>query len=347
MEAVDTPDVRDVTIEEGQPLTFTASFDTVPEFDPGDLSTIALHARRRTRSTRKRSSWRCSGCAIAARGTSRSKDAASTTATRVTARSRTPRRERHARHRTADVTIELGAKANPPGFDEQLLGLEAGAHEVIHASLSGRLPDWGARQHRRLVYSDGERRSNAASLPGARRRVREGSRRVRHARRASTRGCARISSTRRRHAAEREDRAELMKQLADAAALRRARVDGRTRDRSPARGLRPPADRSERRSAAGGHRLERVPRQPARGRARSGRGGAGARRGDPARAARGHRRGSRAGSRAATRNGPGARPRRCARRSRKKAACPRIYAGLRREKSIDFVMARATIAGDS
>src|SRR6058998_4218851 len=40
LEAVDTPDVRDVTIEQGQPLTFTASFDTLPSFDPGDLSTI-------------------------------------------------------------------------------------------------------------------------------------------------------------------------------------------------------------------------------------------------------------------------------------------------------------------
>src|SRR5476649_974006 len=42
LEAVDTPDVRDVSIVEGQPLTFTASFDTVPEFDPGDFSTIAF-----------------------------------------------------------------------------------------------------------------------------------------------------------------------------------------------------------------------------------------------------------------------------------------------------------------
>src|SRR5215471_7339214 len=42
VEAVDTPDVRDVNIEEGQPLTFTASFDTLPPFDPGDLSTISL-----------------------------------------------------------------------------------------------------------------------------------------------------------------------------------------------------------------------------------------------------------------------------------------------------------------
>src|SRR5829696_1243182 len=32
-EAVDTPDVRDVMLREGQPLTFTASFDTVPDFD--------------------------------------------------------------------------------------------------------------------------------------------------------------------------------------------------------------------------------------------------------------------------------------------------------------------------
>src|ERR1044072_4196048 len=42
VEAIDTPDVRDVTVEEGQPLTFTASFDTLPEFPPGDLATIAL-----------------------------------------------------------------------------------------------------------------------------------------------------------------------------------------------------------------------------------------------------------------------------------------------------------------
>src|SRR5437899_7568742 len=41
VEAVDVPDIRDVTVEEGQPLTFTASFDTVPPIDPGDYSTLA------------------------------------------------------------------------------------------------------------------------------------------------------------------------------------------------------------------------------------------------------------------------------------------------------------------
>ena len=42
VEPVDTPDIRDVTVEEGQALTFTASFDTVPAFEPGDYATLSL-----------------------------------------------------------------------------------------------------------------------------------------------------------------------------------------------------------------------------------------------------------------------------------------------------------------
>src|SRR5919204_4303647 len=42
VEAVDTPDIRDVSVEEGRPLTFTASFDTLPPFEPGDYATLAL-----------------------------------------------------------------------------------------------------------------------------------------------------------------------------------------------------------------------------------------------------------------------------------------------------------------
>src|SRR5918994_2852134 len=42
VEPVDTPDIKDVVVEEGQPLKFTASFETVPPIDPGDYSTITL-----------------------------------------------------------------------------------------------------------------------------------------------------------------------------------------------------------------------------------------------------------------------------------------------------------------
>src|SRR3954465_15893130 len=42
VEPVDTPDIKDVVLEEGQPLKFTAIFETVPPIDPGDYATIQL-----------------------------------------------------------------------------------------------------------------------------------------------------------------------------------------------------------------------------------------------------------------------------------------------------------------
>src|SRR5512132_3911750 len=45
VEPVDTPDIRDVVVEEGQPLKFTATFETVPPIEPGDYSTITIHEK--------------------------------------------------------------------------------------------------------------------------------------------------------------------------------------------------------------------------------------------------------------------------------------------------------------
>ena len=61
VEPVDTPDIRDVVVEEGQPLKFTATFETVPAIDPGDYSTITL---RRAGARRRRLGGR--PCAVAA-----------------------------------------------------------------------------------------------------------------------------------------------------------------------------------------------------------------------------------------------------------------------------------------
>jgi trigger factor len=125
VEPVDTPDVRDVNIEEGRPLTFTASFDTVPAFDPGDLTTISLRRagvaideeavngalqRLRDRSARHEP--------VEGRGVDHG-DTVTLDLERTDPNGST---ESH-----QDVAVELGAKANPPGFDEQLLGLETGA----------------------------------------------------------------------------------------------------------------------------------------------------------------------------------------------------------------------------
>lgn len=145
LEAVDTPDVRDVTVEEGQPLTFSASFDTLPSFDPGDLSTIAL-----TRASRaiNDEAVQLALQRLRDRGArhepveGRGVDHGDTVTLDLERRdgagdqesvSTDGKKKNDSRppdvHK--DVNIELGAKANPPGFDEQLLGLVAGATKTF------------------------------------------------------------------------------------------------------------------------------------------------------------------------------------------------------------------------
>src|ERR671911_1213550 len=45
VEPVDTPDIKDVVVEEGQPLKFTATFETVPPIDPGDYTRMTLRKK--------------------------------------------------------------------------------------------------------------------------------------------------------------------------------------------------------------------------------------------------------------------------------------------------------------
>jgi len=133
VEPIDTPDVRDVVVEAGKPLTFTATFDVVPAFDPGDYRGIALRKKAAAvdeanvdgmlERLRQRAA-RFEPIEGRALGTS---DWATVDLTRQLLGGDPPAGpESH-----ADVTIELGASANPPGFDEQLVGLEAGAAKAF------------------------------------------------------------------------------------------------------------------------------------------------------------------------------------------------------------------------
>jgi trigger factor len=125
VEPVDTPDVREVTVEEGQALTFTASFETVPAFDVGDYATLSLNRpsnrvddeaveqallRLRDRAARFEP--------VEGRGIVEG-DIVTLDLERTDP---TGKVDKH-----ADVAVELGASANPPGFDAQLLGLDVGS----------------------------------------------------------------------------------------------------------------------------------------------------------------------------------------------------------------------------
>lgn len=129
LEPIDTPNVKDVSVNEGQPLTFTADVETLPPFDPGDLSTISVHAHpvnvtdeaveQTLQQLRERSAkFETAEGRPVGEGDSLIVDLKRTDAAGQS--------ESH-----DGVTIELGSPANPPGFDDNLMGLNAGEQKTF------------------------------------------------------------------------------------------------------------------------------------------------------------------------------------------------------------------------
>jgi trigger factor len=136
VEPVNTPDIRDVVVEEGQPLKFTASFETVPPIDPGDYSGLTLRRkptvvvdsavddalqRLRERAARYEP--------VEGRGI-QSGDSVVLDLKR-TAQSDAQAADDTHTDRHENVTVDIGAPANPPGFDDELTGLQAGEHKTF------------------------------------------------------------------------------------------------------------------------------------------------------------------------------------------------------------------------
>ena len=129
IEPVDTPNIKDVALEEGQPLKFTAAFETVPPFDPGDLSTLS--ARRPSTAIgedavtqmldrlreRAAKSEPVEGRPVAE---------GDTVVVDIERKDAEGEPDRH-----ENVSIELGSPANPPGFDANLVGLGVGDQKTF------------------------------------------------------------------------------------------------------------------------------------------------------------------------------------------------------------------------
>ena len=134
LEPVDTPDVKDVSLDEGQALTFTATFETLPPIDPGPLNSISL---RRPAVTLEDNAVETTLTQLQNRAArfepveGRAVDGGDTVTLDVD-RKATAEGEKDDHHH--DVVVEIGAKANPPGFDDNLKGLEPGAEKsfTIH-----------------------------------------------------------------------------------------------------------------------------------------------------------------------------------------------------------------------
>jgi trigger factor len=128
VEPIAAPDIRDLKLEEGQPLTFKAEFDVVPHFDPGEFASIEV----------RRSPVNVEDEAVdqalerlrerAARYEPVEEGAADEGHTLVVDLERQPfDKEGKARDKEKHegVPVEIGAKANPPGLDEELKGMRA------------------------------------------------------------------------------------------------------------------------------------------------------------------------------------------------------------------------------
>jgi trigger factor len=149
VEPVDTPDIRDVVVEEGQPLKFTATFETVPPIEPGDYATITLHQKStavaddavdgalnnlRERAARYEP--------VEARGIQRGDSVVMDLVRTATPKAEEPlvviageptppRPTEPQTDKHEDVTVEIGGTANPPGFDDQLVGLLEGKQKTF------------------------------------------------------------------------------------------------------------------------------------------------------------------------------------------------------------------------
>jgi trigger factor len=142
VEPVDTPDIKDVVVEEGQPLKFTASFETVPPIEPGDYASLTVH-RKAARVEddavdQALSQLRERGARYepvegrpVEMGDSVLMDLVRTAVKKteepliiIPGQDRPQPETETDKH--DNVTVDIGAPANPPGFDDALLGVNAG-----------------------------------------------------------------------------------------------------------------------------------------------------------------------------------------------------------------------------
>jgi trigger factor len=157
VEPIETPDVRDVSIEEGQPLKFTAAFETAPPVDPGAYPAISLRrppVEVTTEQIDQTLTRLREGAARFQPVTDRGAEAGDTVVMNLVRRPVAPQGAAEPgaasddiqaestpagapageAERLESVGVEIGAAANPPGFDDHLLGVTPGTEKSFRVT---------------------------------------------------------------------------------------------------------------------------------------------------------------------------------------------------------------------
>jgi trigger factor len=148
VEPIETPSVRDVSIEEGQPLKFTAAFETTPPVDVGPLADITLRrppvsvdSEQIDNTIERLRQGQARVEPVEGRGATRGDSVVmNMTRRKIAASEEAGGAEADRVDSLEDVTVEIGEPGNPPGFDEQLEGLEPGAEKTFRVTFPSGYP---------------------------------------------------------------------------------------------------------------------------------------------------------------------------------------------------------------
>ena len=128
---VATPEIRDVEVDEGEPLTFTALLEIVPPVDPGTYDAFVLRQPPPPAVDDEATDREIEQLRVRVARSEPVEGRAAETGDTVTLdlerRVRRGDGTESAPERHVNVTVEIGSPDNPPGFDDHLRGVEAGA----------------------------------------------------------------------------------------------------------------------------------------------------------------------------------------------------------------------------
>jgi len=144
VEPVDTPSVKDVSIDEHQPLKFTAAIATAPPVDPGPLDAIQLRKppvsvpdEEVTSTIERLRSGRARFEPVEGRGAQHGETVVADMTRRKLAKDG---EEAVEPEELQGVSIEIGAEGNPPGFDAEVTGLAAGDAKTFTIAFPAEYP---------------------------------------------------------------------------------------------------------------------------------------------------------------------------------------------------------------
>jgi trigger factor len=200
LEPVATPDIKDVVLEEGQPMTFEADFETLPPIEPGEYTGLSLQKppavlevgavdRALEQLQQRHARWQPVEGRSAEAGDTLLLDLTRTKRGRLIAVPGEPEPPADQPESLENVSVEIGASANPPGFDEHLTGATEGDRreftvtypaEYEIADLAGATVDYavavkGLRRRELLAIDDdfAKEVSDVETLDALRERIRE------------------------------------------------------------------------------------------------------------------------------------------------------------------------------